>query len=291
MKQNKRTGHSRLFAMTVTKACQSKSGRRSGFTLIELLVVIAIIAILASILLPVLAAASLRAKNLQCINNIRQITLAAKLYQTDYNSGIAYGSTESGSLWMQTLITYQGNVDAVRLCPLASDTNTLSGNYSTSPEAGDAAHPWQWVSGTTNWLGSYTINGWLYALGNNSSVGPLTETPGAQASYFVSDTADHRPTETPFFADGIWPDCWPTPDDPIPQNLYLGGGAGSGNGGGMPRVCIYRHAGKGPGTAPRKLNTANTALVPGAINIGFLDGHAGPVNLNTLWGLYWSNTW
>jgi prepilin-type N-terminal cleavage/methylation domain-containing protein len=69
---------------------------RGGFTLIELLVVITIIAALVGLLLAAVQAAREAARRAQCVNNLKQITLALQNYES------VHGSLAMGR-WMQII--------------------------------------------------------------------------------------------------------------------------------------------------------------------------------------------
>lgn len=83
-------------------------GSRRGFTLVELLVVIAIIAILASLLLPVLAMAKEKSYRVQCVSNLKQLGAAIQMYVDDQAGQLP------GPVWLGFYEEYD-NQDFTRL--------------------------------------------------------------------------------------------------------------------------------------------------------------------------------
>ena len=76
-------------------------GKRA-FTLVELLVVIAIIGILIALLLPAINAAREAGRRVQCMNNIRQLSVACINYQEEHSAfpyGVTYKRSNGALSW------------------------------------------------------------------------------------------------------------------------------------------------------------------------------------------------
>ncbi len=113
--------------------------RRTAFTLVELLVVIAIIGVLVAILLPAIQAAREAARRTQCVNNLRQIGLAA----VNYNGARKEFPTGGTEPWHDegdaTAIYGKGYGWMVQILPYVEDTalQSISKGYGSGDQARD----------------------------------------------------------------------------------------------------------------------------------------------------------
>jgi prepilin-type N-terminal cleavage/methylation domain-containing protein/prepilin-type processing-associated H-X9-DG protein len=258
---------------------QTRRAAFKAFTLIELLVVIAIIAILASMLLPALSSAKLRAHATQCGSNVKQMGTAHFMYVNDFGRTVPYAAYQD--LWMRAYIQHHAAVNKVRVCPRAPEKTGPGARKSASAPAGSGVfadcgtidQAWIWVTNNNmGFHGSYAFNSWLYA-------GGWPADWADQKLAFKRETDIRLPSQTPVLGDSIWVDAWPKAENRPQFNAYYGW-----NDGGMGRYCIPRHA-SAPNNSKATL-PANTPL-RGAINVVFSDGHVESVRLPRLWQLSW----
>jgi prepilin-type processing-associated H-X9-DG protein/prepilin-type N-terminal cleavage/methylation domain-containing protein len=225
--------------------------RGTGFTLIELLVVVAIIALLVAILLPSLGKAKAKAKATVCLSNMRQLGMATRGYEYDFNNFMPCPVTTPGeaSMWYTALDPYLND---------QNDANTVaSRNYKTFkqctvwPELTSLA-PDTAVTGATQTSQQYQrtikMNTHLRRDGMPSSAG--------NARSFCSLLDIEQPSLHVLFADGTAGDQIPWPDNTAEAGSFSMDVTDRTQGG-----VAVRHN--------------------GAANVAFVDGHAESLTLPT----------
>jgi prepilin-type N-terminal cleavage/methylation domain-containing protein/prepilin-type processing-associated H-X9-DG protein len=194
----------------------------TGFTLIELLVVIAIIAILAAMLLPVSARARGKAQGIQCLNNLKQLSLAWHMYADDSRGRITFASPDSSTpnptkdryVWLTGYVDFtpanpsNWNVDldikqsplwvycgnaGVWKCP--GDHSMIKPN--SGPFAGQTVPRIRSSICMQVWMGGMA-GGMIF---NNAGFGPGLSTPPWRVYSKLSDLTDPGPARTLLFLD------------------------------------------------------------------------------------------
>ena len=238
-----------------------RPSRRSAFTLVELLVVIGIIAVLISILVPVLGRARRAAQEVACMSNLRQLATAMQTYADAYKGNTMPIVFTQGEYWHHKLAIQLGdkqypedpNNENRLMCRLMRcatiDSNPISNGWGTASQ--------RWSYGDGN--GSYGINLWLLPKGEYANQFPATRS-------FPKLSSVRQSSEVPMVGDSIWVGSWPDNDDVVLNDTRNGWGYHQ-NGYFMGRFCIDRHR--------------------HAINMAFVDGHVSRVELQDLWTLRW----
>ena len=178
----------------------STSGQisKSGFTFVALLVIIAVIAVLAAMLLPALASAKKKAQRINCVNNLKQLGLAYRIWEGDngdkYPMAVFTINSAADTFRYFQVMSNELSTPRILVCP--ADTRTAAPNfvrlknqnvsYFVGLDASDA-YPQRFLSGDRNITGPAAPENGILKLVPGGSVSWTAEIHVNQGNLGVAD--------------------------------------------------------------------------------------------------------